>query len=219
MEKYFQILKKVPLFAGITESDIPSMLECLHAYTKNFAKGDYIRTSGDLANFIGIVLDGEIQILQDDYDGNRSITASFQTGAMFAEAFTCAGIPMLPVDIMSSENSTIMFLSSERIFDSCGGECGFHHVLIQNLLQIVARKNMLLNQKLQYMSHKTTKEKVMAYLNDQAKINGSDEFTIPFNRQALADYLGVERSALSTEISKLQKQGYLKTNRSYFMLL
>ena len=219
MTKYFEILKEMPLFHGIIENDIPAMLKCLNAHTTGYAKDDYIKTCGDPANFIGIVLDGEIQILQDDYDGRRTITASFERGAMFAEAFSCAGIPELPVDIMASENSTIMFLNSSRIFRSCGGDCGFHHVLIQNLLQIVARKNMFLNQKLQYMSHKTTKEKVMVYLNDQAKANRSDTFVIPFNRQELADYLGVERSALSVEISKLQKQGYLETNRSYFKLL
>ena len=219
INKYSDILHLNPLFKGILPEDFPSVLDRLNSYTKNYKKNEYIRHVGDPADFIGIVLSGEIHIYQDDYYGKRSITASIKEGALFGEAFSCAGIGVLPVDIYASENSTILFLNSNILFSSCDKSCKFYHILTKNLLGIIARKNIYLNQKLKYHSHKTTREKILAYLNDQAKENGSSEFTIPFNRQQLADYLGVERSAMSLEISKLVKQGIIKTQRSHFGLI
>lgn len=219
MEKYLDLLETIPLFRGITRDDIPVILKRLQATTSDFEKGEYIRSEGDAADFIGIVLEGEIHVLQDDYYGNRNLNFSFQAGDMFAEAFACAGASELPVDILATGKAKILFLNRDMLFGECSKTCEFHSVLIQNLLKIVACKNMLLNQKLSYSSHKTTGEKIMAYLSDQAKLHHSSEFTIPFDRQGLADYLGVERSAMSAEISKLQKQGKLITRRSYFKLL
>lgn len=211
-------MNQIPLFQGIEENDIPIMLKKLNAHIKTYEAGEYIKNAGDSADFIGIVLDGNIQILQHDYSGNRSITATIGKGELFAEAFACAGIFVLPVDILSSNNSKIMFLNRDQLFGICDHRCKFHNILMNNLLRILSRKNMMLNQKLQYSYHKTTSEKIMAYLNDQAKVHQSTEFTIPFDRQELADYLGVERSAMSAEISKLVKNGVIETKRSYFKL-
>ena len=112
-----------------------------------------------------------------------------------------------------------MFLNGKKLLNTCDNGCRFHHTLIRNLLGIVAQNNMYLNQKIKYTSRKTTREKLMAYLTDQAKMKGSNDFTISFNRQELADYLGVERSAMSTELGKLTKLGILQTQRSHFTLL
>ncbi len=218
-EKYINVLKHNPLFNNITIDDIPIMLNRLHAYTKSYKKEEYIKHSGDNADFIGILLSGKIHILQDDYYGNRNITASISEGALFAEAFACADIKQLNLDIVAADNCTVMFLDSSTMLGSCNHTCKFHHTIVKNLLGIVANKNMYLNQKLRYMSRKTTSKKVMAYLYEQAKLTDSNEFTIPFNRQELADYLGVERSAMSVEISKLVKLGIIETKRSYFKIL
>ena len=219
MEKFFYILKDLPLFEDINSQDILEMLSCLGAKAKTYKKDTYIKHEGDSADFIGIVLDGIIQILQDDYNGNRSVTSAFGSGHLFAEAFACAKIRTLPVSILAATDCTILFLNIQKMLYPCSNACYFHSKLIQNLLKIVSEKNILLSKKLNYISHKTTSEKLMAFLNDQAKEHHSLEFTIPYNRQALADYLGVERSALSAEIGKLKKQGILETNRSYFKLL
>ena len=116
-------------------------------------------------------------------------------------------------------DSDILLLDCHHLLTSCSNSCDFHNTLIRNLLHEIARKNLALNQKIRYMSEKTTRDKLMAYLSDQAKQNHSDTFTIPFNRQALADYLGVERSAMSAEISKLKKDGIIDTQKSTFRLL
>lgn len=221
-EKYIDMLSANPLFKDIPAGNITSMLSRLNAYTKSYKKDEYIKHTGDISDFIGIILSGELHILQDDYDGNRSITASIQTGSMFGEAFACAGINQLPIDIMAVDNCIILFLDSQTLLNSCDGcfdnGCSYHHILIRNLLGIVAHKNISLNQKLRCVSHKTTKEKLLAYLSQQAKQHKSKDFTINFNRQELADYLGVERSAMSAEISKLVKSGTIETHRSHFTL-
>ena len=219
MEKYLELLETLALFDGINRNDIPVILNRLKSTASSYEKGEYIRLEGDAADFIGIVLEGEIHVLQDDYYGNRNINFSFHAGDMFAEAFACAEAAELPVDILATSRAYILFLDRSMLFGECSKTCAFHSILIRNLLKIVAGKNMLLNQKLSYSSHKSTGEKIMAYLSDQAKLHHSSEFIIPFNRQELADYLGVERSAMSAEISRLQKQGRLITRRSYFKLL
>ena len=208
-----------PLFQDILPEDIPVMLKRLSAYTKSYQKDAYIRHAGDPADFIGIIESGSIHILQDDYYGNRNITASIPRGSLFGEALVCAGIPCLPVDIVAAEDCTVMFLNGKMLLNTCDNGCRFHHTLVRNLLGIVAQNNMYLNRKIKYISRKTTREKLMAYLTDQAKLKGSNDFTIPFNRQELADYLGVERSAMSAELGKLTKLGVLRTQRSHFTLL
>lgn len=218
-EKYGLLLQRNPLFHDIHPTDIPVMLNRLQATLKSYHKEEYIKFSGDPVDFIGLILLGKVHIVQDDYYGNRNITASITAGSLFAEAFACADTPCLPVDIVAAEDCTVMYLNSNILFHACDGGCQFHHILIKNLLGIVAGKNITLNQKLKYTSRKTTGEKLLAYLNDQAKLKKSNEFTISFNRQELADYLGVERSAMSAEIGKLVKLGVLETRRSYFKLL
>ena len=208
-----------PLFQNILPEDIPVMLKRLNAYTKSYRKDEYIKHAGDPADFIGIIETGSIHVLQDDYYGNRNITASISRDSLFGEAFTCAGIPYLPVDIVAAEDCTVMFLNGKTLLNTCDNGCKFHHTLVRNLLGIVAQDHMYLNQKIKYTSRKTTREKLMTYLNDQAKMKGSNDFTIPFNRQELADYLGVERSAMSAELGKLTKLGILRTQRSHFTLL
>lgn len=219
MQEYVNILNNIALFENISSNYIPELLKKLNAFVKSYKKNEYIMLTGDPVKYIGIILEGNIQIIQDDIYGNRNITASFDAGSLFAEAFVCAKITTLPVDILASSNTDIMFIDSKKIFAPCGSYCEYHHILITNLLRIMASKNIVLSQKIQCISHKTTEEKILSYLNIQAKIHNSDEFDIPFNRQGLADYLGVERSAMSTVINQLVKKGVIETKRSHFKIL
>jgi CRP-like cAMP-binding protein len=217
MEAYAELLAGRALFSGIEADQIPALLAGLHATKQAYQKGGCIRQEGDPANFIGIVLEGTVQIYQDDYSGKRNIIAGFGPGAMFAEAFACAGVSELPVSILAVTDCVVLFLRADRILSPAAGE--EEQRLLRNLLKIVAQKNALLNRKLRIVAHKTTAEKLMAFLNEQARLHHAAEFTIPYDRQALADYLGVERSAMSAEIGKLQKAGVLETHKSWFKLL
>lgn len=218
MEKYFDILRRSPLFSEISSEELGSMLHCLGAKVVDIPKGDPVFLEGDPAGFIGIVLEGSIQIVQEDYFGNRSIIHHSQAGDIFAEAFSFTGLDAMPVSGYAVKNSKCMLLACRRMMTVCSSACGFHNRLVKNLLQLVSRKNLMLNEKIRYMSQKTTREKLLAYLADQAKLAGSSDFTIPFDRQALADYLGVERSAMAAEISKLRRDGILETTGSRFHL-
>ena len=218
MEEYFDLLSASPLFAGISCCELGSMLQCLGAKVSDISKGDPVFLEGDPAGFIGIVLEGSVQIVQEDYFGNRSIIHHSGPGDIFAEAFSFTELDTMPVSGYAVKNSRVMMLACRRMMTVCSNACGFHNRLVKNLLQLVSRKNLMLNEKIRYMSQKTTREKLLAYLSDQAKRAGSPEFTIPFDRQALADYLGVERSAMSAEISKMKRDGLLEVKGSHFRL-
>ena len=218
MEKYLPTLQSCALFQDIAANDIPGLLNCLGANLRSFKKQQQILSEGDPADRLGILLTGNAAIVSQDIYGNRSILASVQPGQLFAESFACSGTEFLPVSVVAGEDAAALLIDSRRITQSCSNACGFHNQMIYNLLQAVAARSLEFHQKLEITAHRTTREKLMAYLLSQAKTAGK-EFTIPYDRQELADYLGVERSAMSAELSKLQKEGVLTTNRSHFTLL
>ncbi|MGN0243486.1 MAG: Crp/Fnr family transcriptional regulator [Lachnospiraceae bacterium] len=218
MKNDFEILSQCPLFNDIERSDINSMIACLDGRAINVQKGTPVFLEGDSVQFVGIVLSGVVQVIREDYYGNRSVMAILQPGALFAEVFSCAGLETMPVSVIALTDSNVLLLDCRRVFTLCSNSCHFHSTLIKNLLQEIAQKNLALTQKIRYMSQKTTKDKLMAYLLDQAKQQESTEFVIPHDRQSLADYLGVERSAMSAEISKLKKAGRIDTHGSWFCL-
>ena len=186
--------------------------------TISVPKGNPVFLEGAPARFVGIVLSGTLQVVREDYYGNRSILTILQPGELFAEAFSFAGLETMPVSVFAVKDSEVLLLDCRRILTTCSDSCHFHTLLMQNLLKGMAKKNLVLSQKIRYMSQKTTKEKLMTFLLDQAKQHGTTEFVIPYDRQALADYLGVERSAMSAEISKLKKSGQIDTKGSWFCI-
>ena len=219
MEKYFDLLLETSLFSGVEKSELSALLGCLQTRVVSVAKGAPVFLEGDEAGFIGLVLEGAVQIVRDDYYGARSVLSHAGPGELFAETYACSNAQTMPVSGYALRDCKIMLFSCRKMLTVCSNACRFHTQLVKNLLQVVAEKNVSLSRKIQFMSQKTTKEKLMAYLLDQAKRANSSEFTIPFDRQALADYLGVERSAMSAELSKLRKDGVLTSQGSRFTLL
>ena len=207
------------LFAGINSEEINGLLMCINAHTKDAAKGEMILSEGEPAESLGIVLEGAVQIVREDYDGSRSIIAHIEAGGMFAETFACAGIARMPVSVVMSQNGKVLLIKARRVLQPCSHCCAHHNLLMMNLMKILAGKNLLSNQKMEILSQKTTREKLLTYLRIEAKNKASAAFAIPFDRQELADYLGVDRSGLSTEIGKLQKEGVLRCDRKNFELL
>ena len=219
MKKYFNVLRKCPLFNGISDENLTAMLGCLQAKNKKFPKKENIFSEGDPAGYMGIVLSGAVQIVRQDYFGNRSIIGMAEPGDLFAESFACAGAAEMPVDVVASEDAEVLLIHQSRISNPCSNACAFHRQMIFNLMKIIAAKNIAMNQKLEITSKRSTREKLMAYLLMQAKKNGSNKFTIPYDRQELADFLGVDRSGLSAEISKLRAEDVLKCYRNQFEIL
>ena len=218
MEKYFDLLLNTSLFSGVQRDELASLLNCLQARIVRFEKGMPVFLEGDEAGFIGLVLEGAVQIVRDDYDGTRSVLGHAEKGELFAETYACSNMEAMPVSGYALQDCRVMFFSCGKMLTVCSNACRFHNQIVKNLLQVVAQHNVNMSRKIQFMSQKTTRKKLMAYLMDQAKKAGSPEFTIPFDRQALADYLGVERSAMSAEIGKLQRENVLSTRGSHFIL-
>lgn len=219
MENYFEVLRKCQLFCGIADQDLKEMLQCLDAGLVHFSKKETIMSEGEPAKYIGIVLSGAVQIIRLDYFGNRSIVAQIGPAELFGEAFACAGVQSVPVDVVASEDTHVMLIDCLRIMQLCGNACRFHQQMIYNLLKIIAGKNLVFHQKIEITSKRCTREKLLTYLMVQAKENHSNSFEIPYTRQELADYLEVERSGLSVEISKLCKQGLIEAAGKRFKIL
>ena len=208
-----------PLFESISTENLSAMTACLGAKTAEYQKNAAIFSEGDPASKIGVVLSGRVQITRTDFYGNRSIMMTIGPGELFGEAFACADVDSLPVGIIAAENSTVMLLDCRRIMKTCSNACEFHNQLIYNLLKIVSMKNLALHRKAEITSRRTTREKVLTYLLQQAKLSGSSRFIIPFDRQALADYLEVDRSGLSAVLGSLKKQGIIDFYKNSFSLL
>ena len=219
MRQYLELLKKSPLFSEITPEQISAMLGCLGTREKRYQKGETVFAEGDAATHIGFVCRGEVQTERIDYEGNRTIVSCANPGELFSEAFACAGLARLPVSAVATEDSVLLLFDCRRITQSCCNACAFHQQMIYNLLKITAQKSIQLHQRAEIISHRTTREKLLSYLNFQAKAADSRSFTIPFDRQSLADYLEVDRSGLSAEISKLRKEGILRSKKNEFELL
>lgn len=219
MEKYHAILQKCALFNGIRIEDLSAMMGCIGGRTIKAAKGEAVFQEGDPASHVGMVLSGAVRLIRDDYYGNRSIVAHIGPGELFGETYACASVAALPVSVVADEDSTLLLMDCRRITVTCSSACAFHNRIIFNLLRLVAEKNLVFDQKIQVTSKRTTREKLMTYLMNYAKLCGSSSFAIPYDRQELADYLEVDRSGLSSEISKLRKEGILESEKNYFTLL
>jgi CRP-like cAMP-binding protein len=194
------------------------MLVCLGAKVEFFDKKYTIMAEGSSAKYIGIVLSGSAHIIQIDYYGNRSILGGISASEIFAEEFACAETDSLPVTVVANEPCEIMLIDCSHILHTCSNNCGFHQQLIFNLMKNLAKKSITFHQKMDITSKRSTREKLMAYLMIQARAAGKG-FFIPFDRQELADYLEVDRSGLSAEISKLKKEGIIENRKNYFELL
>lgn len=219
MKKYLEILKKCPLFSQIEDENLLTMLNCLGAKIEFFDKKYTIMAEGNAARHIGILLSGSAHITKSDFYGNRSIISTIEESEAFGETFTCAEITSVPVTITANEPCEVMLIDSRHIMHTCDSNCGFHQQLIFNLMKNLAQKTLLFQQKIDIISKRSTREKLMTYLTLQAKKMQSSSFDIPFNRQELADYLEVDRSGLSSEIGKLCKEGIIKSNRNHFELI
>jgi len=219
MTNYPKILQKCPLFAHITEENMQKMLTCFGARIQEFDKKYTILTEGTTAKYIGILLSGSAQIIRVDYYGNRSILSEIEAGDIFGEDFACAEADTLPVTVIANEPTSVMLIDSSHILHTCSNNCGFHQQIIYNMMKNLATKTLLCYQKIEITSKRSTREKLLTYLSLYAKKVGENHFEIPFDRQELADYLEVDRSGLSAEISRLRKEGILESEKNYFTLL
>ncbi|MBQ2644414.1 Crp/Fnr family transcriptional regulator [bacterium] len=206
------------LIKGIKTQELSSMLGCLRGVIKKYNKGETVISEGQKLEKFGILIEGNLQIVQYDYIGNKSVISVIQPKQIFGEAFAYVN-KVSSFNVEAIENSQVLFLDSNKLSTPCENCCTFHKQLVKNLLFIISNKNVNLTQKIECMSKRTTKEKLLTFLSLESIKNKSKEFYIQYDRQSLADYLGVERSAMSTELSKLRKDGIIEFEKNWFKLL
>ncbi|MBP3593814.1 MAG: Crp/Fnr family transcriptional regulator [Lachnospiraceae bacterium] len=219
MEKYVELLKRTQLFSGVKDTEITSMLHCLQAKLLTFKKGDYVFREGEHIDKLTILAEGKLLVQRDDFWGNRSIVNVIRIGEMFGEAYVAPESGSLLNDVIAEEDSTVIFFDVRRILTVCSTACRFHSMVVQNLFFAISEKNRKLVQKIDHMSKRSTRAKLLSYLSEEAKRHNNNRFTIPFTRQQLADFLCVDRSAMSNELCKMRDEGLLQFDKNKFILL
>jgi len=210
---------KIALFEGIDEKSFKSLFQCLSVMIRSYHRQEVVLMAGSRADWIGIVLKGSVMIVKEDMFGNRMIVGSAEKYDMFAEVYACASPQNIPVSVVAAEDCSIMWVHFHRIASACSSACAFHTRLIENMMKILASKNLMLNRKIDHLSKKTIRGKLMAFLIDQAEAHKSLTFNIPFSRSELADYLCIDRSAMSRELGKMRDEGLLDMHRNSFKIL
>ena len=218
MIDYYNQIKNSPLFYGIQEDELKEMLLCFKARIKKYENEDFVIRQGDLIKNIYFILKGNVNIEKDTYWGRRIIVSQLGVNDNIALAFVAAKNVESTIDAVAIGKTEILILNYEKCTTMCQNVCIKHKLLISNLFEILSKENIELIQKIENISQKTIREKLLTYLSNEAKRNKSNIFEIPFNRQDLADYLNIDRSAMSFELSKMQKDNLIKFEKNRFML-
>lgn len=218
MENYLFILKGCPFFSGMTDGEILSILHCMNARVIQTERNSYIFRSGESTETMGLVLSGSVLVIQEDLWGHRNILAKVLPGDFFGESYAATPGSVLNVSVVANEDAEILLLNVNHLLTTCQHACAHHSRLIRNLVSVLAGKVLQWDSKITHISKRSTREKLLSYLSAESIKQGKLSFDIPYDRQQLADYLSVERAAMSAELSKLKKEGILDTNKNHFVL-
>ncbi|MBP2629966.1 MAG: transcriptional activator FtrB [Firmicutes bacterium] len=219
MKEYISTISSMPLFAGIKEEDFEVMLDCIGSYVKTYNKGEFISLSGEPMKCVGIVLDGMVHMIKEDLWGNKSILVFIRKTELFGETFACGSRILSTVTFFAAANAKILFLPFDQVMHSCTKACIFHQRLIENMIRLIANKNAQLMAKLEVISKKTLREKIMTFLSLQAQLSNCKYFELPIGRLEMADYLCADRSALTRELCKMKQIGLIDFGKNTFRLL
>ena len=212
-------LTQTSLFSGISQADLSNLLSCLAAVERRYSKGAVILAEGEPTQWMGLVLEGRAIISCADVWGKSSILGFAEPGAVFGEAYACVPGEALLISVCAAEETRVLFLNVGKLLTVCGNACPFHARLIRNLLTISAGKNLQLSRRILHTTPKSIRGRLQSYFSECAKKSGSLTFSLPFNRQQLADYLGVDRSAMSSELSKMQRDGLIQVQGGTITML
>lgn len=218
MENFQYFLMASPLFDGVSAADAAALCSCLGGERRTYPAKAVLLHEGESISKIGMVLTGRLHIVEEDFEGNAVIVAQVLSGELFAEAFACSGLP-LSVMVQAAADSEVFWLGVGRLMQPCESACAAHRTVTENLLRLLAQKNVFLTGRIAHLAHRRLREKVLSYLTEQARLRGERRFRIPFSRQELADYLSVDRSALSAMLSRLREEGVLTYHKNEFTLL
>lgn len=218
MDKYFNQIKNSPVFFGMSDEELQGLLKCFDARVRKYEEGEIIIRQGDMIKNVYLILKGVVNIEKDTYWGRRMIISQLSENNNIALAFVASKNIESNVDAITVKDSELLILNYDKCISMCSNVCTRHKVLINNLFEILSKENLELIQKIENISQKTIREKLLTYLSNEAKRHRNNSFDIPFNRQDLADYLNIDRSAMSFELSKLKKEGIIAYDKNKFVL-
>lgn len=218
MNQFYPVLKTTPLFNQFEDDELSHMLSCLRANLIDYKKEETVLLQGNTIFGAGIIVNGSVFSQRENIDGNKIILSSYNTGDMFGEELLLSGITVVPFSLIANELTSIIYIDCSEISKFCKLSCVHHSKLVINLTQMLSAKIIQMDRKMDIVQKRTIREKLMAYFNYMAEQEGSAAFEIPFSRQGLADYIGVNRSAVSRELWKMQKDGIISFNNRYFTL-
>lgn len=219
LDKYYNQIKNSPVFYGMNDTELRDLLECFHARIKKYESEEMIIRQGDIISNLYLILDGAVNIEKDTYWGRRIIISRLGKNDNLALSFVGSKNIESNIDAITVESTTVLLLSYAKCTSMCQNACTRHKILINNLFQILSKENIELIQKIENVSQKTIRDKLITFLSNEAAKNRSNNFDIKFNRQELADYLNIDRSAMSFELSKMQKEGIIEYDRNNFVLI
>ncbi len=218
MQRYLKEIAPMPLFKGVDEKDLPDLLRCLGGYLKTFKKNEIIYLESQEIHAVGVVLSGAVHMIKEDIDGEKTLLVSIKVGEVFGESFACGSRKDARVSFVAVSPCVLLFLPFQKVMHSCSNSCVFHSRLIENTVRIMCDKNVMLMNKLEVVSKKTLRDKILCYLHIEAQHQGKNRFTIPFGRSELAEYLCANRSALSRELSLMKKENRIDFHKNTFTL-
>lgn len=219
IENYIKILRVLPLFQDVPETAIFPTLKCFNAKIKKYNAEDIILDVEDKISTVGIVLKGKIHVSKDDYFGVRNIIAELGVGELFGEVFASAGVEKSPVMVTAQKDCDILFIEYKKIVESCGATCSQHTSIIKNMLKILAKRNILLNEKIEILGKRSIRDKINFYLMREVERQRKNEVEIEFSRQELADFLCIDRCSMTRELSKMQKEELIEINKKKIKIL
>ena len=208
-----------PLFAGIDAGDMELMLGCIGYHIGTYRKEEIIAFEEENINHVGVVLTGAVDMIKEDIWGNRTMLVRSYPEDIFGETFACGEDTLSVVTFVAAEDTKVLFLSFCRVMHTCTHACRFHQTLVENMVRLIARKNRELMRKIEVVSKKSLREKILAYLSIQAQSQGKRRFEIHLGRVEWAEYLCADRSALTRELAKMKEEGILDYHRNTFEIL
>lgn len=209
----------IELFKGIENTDMGAMLSCTGYHIGSYTKGQVIALENEHIRHVGIVLSGAVDMVKEDVWGNKTLLARIGRGELFGESFACAEDNQSLVTFSAPEQTRVLFIPFHRIMHTCSMACEFHHRLVENMVGIIAEKNRELMKKVEVVSRRSLREKILAYLSHQSQRAENRYFAIPLSRQELAEYLCADRTALSRELASMKNDGIIDYDKNMFRIL
>ncbi len=213
--KQLSLIARSPLFKNLDPSSLPLIFQHLHAEVRRFPAQALIASEGDPCTGIGIVLGGSIDVKKIHLSGKETTITEITPSETFGEVIIFSDHKTYPSALISQQKTTLLFISEEEILRLCR----FNHVFLKNLMGLLSNKVLMMSDKVRILSYDRLRQRIASYLIGFYHKTHSSTFTVPHNRQEMADYLSMPRPSLSRELKNMKTEGLISYRRNQFTLI